>query len=209
MVEDWFPGDVDPQSSSPPYVLDVIRQRDGKSVLDDLYQNKPRYDWHENYTIFLNGTESEEFTGFIIYIYNEFEDEERGHFVKPLPAGVSMKECHFNQTSQWVEYVENSTSSNQWSSLQVNWESPQKYPAGKITISASVVKEQGVYWKGITLTLNHVCAIPGCSIPGDCPDGLAKNKYGCEICECAGAGSIAVGFTSPLVIALTLLSNLI
>lgn len=50
MVEDWFPGDVDPQSSNPPYVLDVIRQRDRKSVLDDLYQNKPRYDWHENYT---------------------------------------------------------------------------------------------------------------------------------------------------------------
>ena len=42
------------------------------------------------------------FTGFIIYIYNEFEDEESGHFVKPLPAGVSMEECHFNQTSQWV-----------------------------------------------------------------------------------------------------------
>ena len=60
MVEDWFPGDVDPQSSNPPYVLDVIRQRDGKSVLDDLYQtDKPRYDWHENYTskrtfLFLN-----------------------------------------------------------------------------------------------------------------------------------------------------------
>ena len=42
------------------------------------------------------------FTGFIIYIYNEFEDEESGHFVKPLPAGVSMEECHFNQTSQLV-----------------------------------------------------------------------------------------------------------
>ena len=38
----------------------------------------------------------------MIFIYNEFEDEESGHFVKPLPAGVSMKECHFNQTSQWV-----------------------------------------------------------------------------------------------------------
>lgn len=56
--------------------------------------------------VFLNGTHSgnatEMFTGYIIYIYNEFEDEESGHFVKPLPAGVSMKECHFNQTAQWV-----------------------------------------------------------------------------------------------------------
>jgi len=42
------------------------------------------------------------FTGFMIYVYNEFEDEESGHFVKPLPAGVSMEECHFNQTSQWI-----------------------------------------------------------------------------------------------------------
>ena len=31
------------------------------------------------------------FTGFVIYIYNEYEDEESGHFVKPLPAGVSME----------------------------------------------------------------------------------------------------------------------
>ena len=56
--------------------------------------------------VFLNGTNSdnvtETFTGFIIYIYNEFEDEESGHFVKPLPAGVSMKECNFKLTSQEV-----------------------------------------------------------------------------------------------------------
>ena len=38
----------------------------------------------------------------MIYVYNEFEDEESGHFVKQLPAGVSMEKCHFNQTSQWV-----------------------------------------------------------------------------------------------------------
>jgi len=50
MVEDWFPSGVEPQSSEPPFVLDVIRRRDGKSVLEDMYQNKPRYDWHENYT---------------------------------------------------------------------------------------------------------------------------------------------------------------
>ena len=56
--------------------------------------------------VFLNGTQSDDvtemFTGFIIYIHNEFEDEESGHFVKPLPAGVSMEKCHFNQTAQWV-----------------------------------------------------------------------------------------------------------
>lgn len=50
----------------------------------------------------LNGSQSEKFTGFMIYIFNEFEDEESGHFIKPLPAGVSMEECHFNGTSQWV-----------------------------------------------------------------------------------------------------------
>ena len=32
-----------------------------------------------------------------------------------------------------IEYVENSTSTNR-SSLEVKWKSPQKYPAGKITI---------------------------------------------------------------------------
>lgn len=50
MVEDWFPSGVEPQTSTPPYVLDVIRQRGGKSVRDDMYQNKGRYDWHEKYT---------------------------------------------------------------------------------------------------------------------------------------------------------------
>ena len=37
MVKDWFPSDVNPQSSKPPYVLDVITPG-GKSVLDDMYQ---------------------------------------------------------------------------------------------------------------------------------------------------------------------------
>lgn len=212
MVKDWFPSDVKPQTSKAPYVLDVIRP-DGKSVFD-MFSGEPHYGPGEEltYTIFLNGTDSdnvtETFTGFIIYIYNEFEDEESGHFVKPLPAGVSMKECHFNGTSQWIEYVENSTSTNR-SSLEVEWKSPKKYPAGKITISVSVVKEQGVYWEGITLTLHHACPVAGCAPDDDCPHGFAKTKFGCQTCECAGATSITVGFTSLLVIAFTFLSNLI
>ena len=40
MVKDWFPGGAQPQSSKPPYVLDVIRP-DGKSVYGDMYQYKP------------------------------------------------------------------------------------------------------------------------------------------------------------------------
>ena len=40
--------------------------------------------------------------------------------------------------------------------------------------------------KPTTCFCPDVCATPGCSIPSGCPDGLAKNKYGCEICECAG-----------------------
>ena len=50
MIEYYFPSGVEPQTSEPPYILDVIHERDGKSVLGDIYQNKPRYDWHENYT---------------------------------------------------------------------------------------------------------------------------------------------------------------
>ncbi|KAL9971701.1 hypothetical protein ACROYT_G017902 [Oculina patagonica] len=102
-VKDWFPSSVKPQSSKPPYVLDVIGP-DGKSV---TYRNESHYGpGQQTYTITLNGTVSgnatEKFTGFMIYVYNEFEDEDSGYFVKPLPAGVSMKECHFNMTSQWV-----------------------------------------------------------------------------------------------------------
>ncbi|KAL9971715.1 hypothetical protein ACROYT_G017918 [Oculina patagonica] len=169
-----------------------------------------------------SGNATEKFTGFMIYVYNEFEDEDSGHFVKPLPAGVSMKECHFNMTSQLVEWVENATSSNQWTSLQIKWMSPKKYPSGKITIRASAVKGQGVYWEGIALTLNckiaalslfqsNVCPTPGCYIPDGCPHGyaIARNKFGCiSACECAGAASITAGFTSLLVIVFTLITNL-
>ena len=50
IIEDWFPSGVEPQNSEPPYILDVIHEQEGKSVLEDMYQNKPRYDWYENYT---------------------------------------------------------------------------------------------------------------------------------------------------------------
>ena len=56
--------------------------------------------WHPS-ALSLNGTQTgnntEKFVGFIIYVHNEFEDEESGHFVKPLPQGVSMTECHFHE----------------------------------------------------------------------------------------------------------------
>jgi len=42
MVKDWFPSGVEPQTSKPPYVLDVIRP-DGKSVLDDMYRGELHY----------------------------------------------------------------------------------------------------------------------------------------------------------------------
>ena len=42
MVKDWFPSGTQPQSSKPPYVLDVIRP-DGKSVYEDMYRNETHY----------------------------------------------------------------------------------------------------------------------------------------------------------------------
>ena len=37
MVKDWFPSDVKPQSSKPPYVLDVVGSN-GNSLLEDKYE---------------------------------------------------------------------------------------------------------------------------------------------------------------------------
>ena len=58
--------------------------------------------------VWLNGTrtanETEKFVGFMIYVHNEFEDEESGHFVTPLPQGVSMTECHMNARSYIVRF---------------------------------------------------------------------------------------------------------
>lgn len=49
MVKDWFPSDVKPQTSKPPYVLDVISP-DGKSVSDDMYSAEPYYGPEEELT---------------------------------------------------------------------------------------------------------------------------------------------------------------
>ena len=42
MVKDWFSSDVKPQSSKPPYVVDVIGPNE-KSLLDDMYQGEAFY----------------------------------------------------------------------------------------------------------------------------------------------------------------------
>jgi len=209
---DWYPS-VKPQNSSPPYVLNVTDD-EGRSVHEDRFNDGPLYGpGQRTYTISLNGTHTgngtEKFVGFMIYVYNQFEDEESGHFVKPLPEGVSMTECHLNARSYINEVVQNSTNNQEWSSFQIKWKSPTKYPAGKITLSASVVKEHGVYWDGISLTLNYVCPTPGCYLPGGCPHGLARTKFGCITCECAGAAGLTVQFTSTLLIMLTLFYNLV
>ena len=50
MVKDWFPSVVKPQSSRPPYELNVTRA-DGRSVYEDMYRNEPRYEpYRETYT---------------------------------------------------------------------------------------------------------------------------------------------------------------
>ena len=50
MVNDWFPSVVKPQSSRPPYELNVTRP-DGRSVYEDMYRNEPRYEpYRETYT---------------------------------------------------------------------------------------------------------------------------------------------------------------
>jgi len=161
-VEYWYRG-YKPQNSSPPYVLDVTDQ-DGRSISTyGPYVEMP--------TISLNGTrtgnKTEKFVGFIIYVYSEGTDEGSGFFVTPLPPGVSVEFCHFEPHDESRNpfrnaiFVRNSTQ-KEWDSFQIKWKSPMKNPSRKITISASVVKEYGVYWDGITLSLNYngAAAIP-------------------------------------------------
>lgn len=206
MVKDWFSSGTKPQSSQPPYMLNVT---DPDGNMDEPYyasRQKP-------YTISLNGTRSgditQNFTGFMLYAYNEFDDEDSGDFLPPLPAGVSKRACHFKGTAQYIEVLENSTNSMQWNSIQIKWKSPEKSISGKITFSASVVKEDGVFWDGPSVTLNHMCPMPSCNLPKGCPNGLARNKYGCINCECAGASSVTVGFLSLVVIIFSAVNNLV
>ncbi|PFX23557.1 hypothetical protein AWC38_SpisGene11909 [Stylophora pistillata] len=91
----------------------------------------------------------------MLYAYNEFEDEDSGDFLSPLPTGVSKRNCHFKSTAQYIEVLEKSTNSMQWNSIQIKCESPEKSISGRITISASVVKEYGVFWDGLSATLNR------------------------------------------------------
>ena len=44
----------------------------------------------------LSGNDTARFIDFLITAKNEFEDEENGQFIAPLPAGVSRMECKQN-----------------------------------------------------------------------------------------------------------------
>ena len=48
-----------------------------------------------------NGNTTETFVGFIINVYNEFEDEESGQFVKPPPEGAFVTGCHYSGKSDF------------------------------------------------------------------------------------------------------------
>ena len=61
MVKDWFPSGTKPQSSRPPYELNVTRQ-DGRSVYEDMYRNEPRYEPHQE-------TYTGKFTCLFVYLF--------------------------------------------------------------------------------------------------------------------------------------------
>ena len=44
----------------------------------------------------MSGNDTASFIGFMITVKNEFEDEENGQFIQPLPSGVSKMECKQN-----------------------------------------------------------------------------------------------------------------
>lgn len=204
---DYYP--TKPQNSPAPYFLNITE--DGGAIFGDM--RELHYGPSQTYTISLNGTWNsgntrETFVGFAINVYNEFQDEESGHFVTPPPQGSVITICHHDARSYFNEVVRNSTDGMEWSSFQVKWKSPRKYPAGKIVISAGVVKEHGVYWDGITLTLNYFCPMPSCDLPYGCPRGLAKSKFGCTLCKCAGGASVTASFTSLALILFALVYNL-
>ncbi|KAJ7371728.1 hypothetical protein OS493_023063 [Desmophyllum pertusum] len=184
-MKDWYPN-VKRQSSAAPYVLNVS---DESGNFNRWSWQSPTYGSKTVQTVRLSGLMSgngtEKFIGFLITAKNEFDDEVNGNFISPFPAGASRMECKDEQTSQMIEVVKNSTSGN-WSSIEIKWMAPEKHPGGKITISASVVKEHGVYWDGISVTLDHHCSGPRCA--NSCPnDVYAKTKFGCTTCKCAGA----------------------
>lgn len=199
-MQDWYPS-VQPQSSVAPYAVNVSGENGN---FNQWSWRSPTYGSKSVQTVrlsgLMSGNDTEEFIGFLVTAKNEFDDEENGNFIAPFPDGASRMECK-NQTSQLIEVVKNSTSGNEWTSIDLKWRAPEKHPAGKITISASVMKEHGVYWEGISVTLGYHCAGPRCG--NHCPNGYAKTKFGCTTCTCAGAqetaGSIlgllfAIGF---------------
>ncbi|XP_078370417.1 uncharacterized protein LOC144654206 isoform X2 [Oculina patagonica] len=190
-MKDWYPS-VKPQSSAASFILNVSDENGNFSKCSWRF---PTYGSKTVQTVRLSGLMSgngtEKFIGFLITAKNEFDDEENGKFIAPFPDGTSRMECE-NQTSQMIEVVQNSTSGKEWTSIDIKWMAPEKYPAGKITISASVVQGHGVYWEGISVTLHYICAGPSCA--NECPNGYAKTKFGCTTCTCAGAKAIGGSF---------------
>ena len=53
-----------------------------------------------------------------------------------------------------IEVVKNSTSGNEWSSIDLKWRAPEKHPAGKITIRYSGPKPRQSFCQVEGLKLN-------------------------------------------------------
>lgn len=200
-MKDWYPN-VEPQSSVPPYALNVSDEGDKF----DMYSwRHPTYGPKTVQTVrlsgLMSGNSTEKFIGFFITARNEFNDEENGHFISPLPNGTSRMECK-NSQSQMIEIANNSTSGLEWTRIDIKWQAPEKHPAGKITISASVLKEHGVFWEGISVTLGYICSGPLCA--NHCPNGYAETKFGCTTCICAGVQAISGSLLGPFLAVLSL-----
>ncbi|CAH3022339.1 unnamed protein product [Porites evermanni] len=101
----------------------------------------------------------------------------------PLPQGVKKAECHYKNRSFMNEVVMNSTG-KEWTDLQIQW-NVLEVIIFSFLFSASVIKEYGVYWDEIGVTLNFWCPKTGCR-PEICPHGFVTTKFGCITCECAG-----------------------
>lgn len=171
-AESWYPGSK-PQSTPSPYHIDVTEKATD-----------------QDFTVTVRVSGKPGFTGFVLHAATD-QGVTVGQFLEPLPPGVQFVNCTTLQRSA----VYNTTSSQNWTSVELQWKAPRREVVGRvIKYSASIVKESDIYWSIKTPALQ----VPDPTTPAvsttTCPVSTCLNwckKYqkdegGCPTCKCEG-----------------------
>lgn len=193
-VKDWYPGS---QFQSSPSSYHIATNKTTTS---------------SNFTVSVKLSGVQGFIGFTLQAVTD-KDAILGQFVEPLPPGVQFVNCNTLQKSS----VQNGSSSEKWTSIQLQWNIPLQESVGKtIKFRATIVKESSVYWSIESSNVvtpdgekscGKECPMFKCRVPSPCTKVVYRyDSCGCRHCPYCADSNPAVP-TTPLPCAVPMCMN--